>query len=75
MPTAREIDLRNRAVVAFSLSTGVRDGAVISLKLKHVDLGTDTVSHDARDVKAKFSKTFVSHFFPVGDEIRQIVEE
>jgi integrase/recombinase XerD len=38
------------------------------MKLKHVDLITNSVFQDARDVKTKFSKTF-STFFPVGEEI------
>jgi integrase len=32
-----------------------------------------TGARDARDVKTKFSKTFTTFFFPVGDEIRQIL--
>lgn len=30
---------------------------------------------DAREVKTKFSKTFTTYFFPVGEGIREIVEE
>jgi integrase/recombinase XerC len=33
------------------------------------------VFQDAREVNTKFSKTFTTIFFPVGDEIRKIVEE
>lgn len=43
------------------------------MKLKHLDLETDTVFQDAREVSTKFSKTITSYFFPVGDDIRQIV--
>jgi integrase/recombinase XerD len=45
------------------------------MRLKHVDLAAGSVFQDARDVKTKFSKTFTTFFFPVGDEIRQIVDE
>jgi integrase len=38
MPHATEIERRNRALIAFTLATGVRDGALASLKLKQVDL-------------------------------------
>src|SRR4051812_32662147 len=38
MPTSTEIQLRDRALVAFTLLTGARDGAVASLKLGHVDV-------------------------------------
>jgi integrase len=68
MPADTEIERRNRALVAFTLLTGVRDRAIASLKLKHVDLAAGCVHQDAREVETKFSKTFVTYFFPVGDE-------
>lgn len=72
MPSATEIERRNRALVAFALLTGARDTAIASLKLKHVDLRAGCVHQDARDVKTKFSKTFTTYFFPVGAEILAI---
>jgi integrase len=75
MPVGTEIERRNRAVVAFALLTCARDGAIASMKLKHVDLTAECVYQDARDVKTKNSKTFTTYFFPVGDEIRGIVAE
>jgi integrase len=62
-------------LVAFILLTGARDSAVASFKLKHIDLATDRVHQDAREVKTKFSKTFTTFFFPVGADIRQIVAD
>ena len=73
MPASSAIEKRNRAVIAFILLTGVRDGAAASLKLKHIDLADGKVVQDAREVRTKFSKTFTTWFFPVGDEVRQIV--
>jgi len=75
MPRNTEIERRNRALIAFTLLTGARDSAIASMKLKHVDLSANNVNQDAREVKTKFSKTFNAFFFPVGDEIRRIVEE
>ena len=75
MPEGSEIERRNRALVAFTLLTGARDSAIASMKLKHVDLKEGCVYQDAREVKTKFSKTFTTYFFPVGDEVRQIVAE
>lgn len=75
MPANCEIERRNRALVAFTLLTGARDSAIASMKLKHVDLVVGCVDQDAREVKTKFSKTFTTYFFPVGDETRQIVAE
>ena len=74
MPTQTEIERRNRALVAFALLTGARDSAIASMKLKHVDLIEGCVHQDAREVKTKFSKTFTTYYFPVGEEVRQIVD-
>lgn len=73
MPLTSDLDRRNRALIAFTLLTGARDSAIASLKLKHIDLETGCVHQDAREVKTKFSKTFTTYFFPVGDDIKQIV--
>lgn len=73
MPAASEIERRDRALVAFTLLTGARDSAIASMKLKHVDLVNRCVDQDAREVKTKNSKTFTTYFFPVGDDIEQIV--
>lgn len=75
MPTVTDIERRNRALMAFTLLTGARDSAIASMKLKHVDLIANRVNQDAREVKTKFSKTFNTFFFPVGDEVRGIVAE
>src|SRR5665647_2425634 len=75
MPTATAIQRRDRALIAFTLLTGARDSAIASMKLKHVNLIAGCVDQDAREVKTKFSKTFTTYFFPVGEEIHQIVLE
>jgi integrase/recombinase XerD len=73
MPVDTIIGRRNRCLIAFTLLTGARDSAIASMKIKHVDLINGSVYQDAREVNTKFSKTFTTTFFPVGDEIRQIV--
>ena len=75
MPTNSDIALRNKAIIAFTILTGMRDNAIASLKLKHIDMMSNSVYQDAREVRTKFSKTFTTYFFPVDDEIRQIVED
>jgi len=75
MPADTAIERRDRALIAFTFLTGARDSAIASMKLKHVDLAADCVEQDAREVNTKFSKTFTTFFFPVGDEIRRIVAE
>src|SRR6185312_16962867 len=73
MHAGTDIELRNRAVVAFTVLTGARDGAIASLNCKHVDVVEGKIVQDAREVRTKFSKTFTTWFFPVGEDIRQIV--
>jgi integrase len=75
MPAGSEIESRNRALMAFTLLTGARDSAIASMKLKHVDLKEECVYQDAREVRTKSSKTFTTYFFPVGEEVKQIVVE
>jgi integrase len=75
MPSGSEIERRNRALVAFTLLTGARDSAIASMRLKHIDLLAGCVRQDSREVKTKFRKTFTTYFFPVGEEIRDIVAE
>lgn len=73
MPSRTVIDKRNRAIIAFTLLTGARDGALASFRLKHVNLNTGAVFQDGREVNTKRRKTFVTHFFPVGSEPLDIV--
>jgi integrase/recombinase XerD len=73
MPSKTEIELRDRALLALCLLTGVRDGAQASLKLKHIDVVEGKIFQDAREVNTKFAKTFTTWFFPVPAEVRQIV--
>jgi len=75
MPTATEIDRRNQALIAFTLLTGARDGAIVSLKLKHLDIAEGKLVQDAREVKTKFSKSFTTWFFPVPGEVQKIVAD
>src|SRR5215467_12249700 len=73
IPAITEIERRDRALIAFTALTGARDGAIASLKLKHVDMDQGRLDQDARQVRTKFSKSFTTWFFPVGDDIRHIV--
>jgi integrase len=75
MPASTEIERRDRAVVAFAILTGARDGAIASFKLGHIDIAEGKIDQDAREVRTKFSKSFVTTFFPVGDDIRAMVAD
>src|SRR6516225_2619407 len=73
MPTSTEIERRDQALIAFTILTGARDRATASLKLKHIDVHQGRVNQDARQVNTKFSKTFTTWFFPVGEDLVQII--
>lgn len=73
MPCSTAIEMRDRALLAFVILTGARDGAVASAKIKHIDLVEQSFYQDARDVNTKFSKTFTTYFFPVGELPLRIV--
>jgi integrase len=75
LPFETVLEKRNRALIAFTLLTGMRDKAITSLRIKHVNLEDAVVFQDARDVDTKFSKTFNTYFFPIDDEIKSIVSD
>ncbi|SHI12977.1 tyrosine-type recombinase/integrase [Desulfofustis glycolicus] len=75
MPAVTDIERRNRALIALTILTGARDSAIASLKLKHIDLVASCIYQDAREVKTKFSKTFTTFFFPVGEVFRSILTD
>lgn len=68
MPEETETERRNKALFAFFMLTGARDGAVASLRLKHINMIDECVYQDARDVKTKNSKTITTFFLPVDEE-------
>jgi integrase/recombinase XerD len=73
MPRETELEKRDHTVVAFTILSGARDRAIVSFRLKHIDVEQGLVQQDAREVNTKRAKTFPTWFFPVGDDIRQIV--
>lgn len=68
------VERRNKALFAFLVMSGVRDGAAASLRLKHIDLFEGQVNQDAREVKTKAAKTIVTTFFGVTPEFRDCFE-
>lgn len=67
MPFEDEFEKRDKALFAFFMLTGARDGAVASLKLKHVNIVLGHVFQDAREVKTKNAKNIMCQFFPVDE--------
>lgn len=70
MPFETDFQKRDKALFAFFMLTGARDGAVASLKIKHVNVALGHVYQDAREVNTKAAKTIWVQFFPVGAEYR-----
>jgi integrase/recombinase XerD len=75
MPQSNIIEQRNRALFALTILTGMRDSAIASLKLKHIDLEKRFVLQDPNEVKTKFSKRIDTYFFEIGEDITTIVVE
>ena len=73
MPASTEIERRDRALIAFTILTGARDRAIVSFRLKHIDVEHELLEQDARQVHTKGAKTFTTWFFPVGSDIQKIV--
>ena len=74
MPNGSDIEKRNKALFAFFMLTGARDGAVASLKLKHVNLADGHILQDGRDVNTKNGKTIDTWFYPVDPAYRECFE-
>jgi integrase len=75
MPGVSDVERRNKAIIAFATLTGARDGALASFKLRNLAIADGVIHQDARSVKTKFSKTFSTAFFPVGDDFEKIARD
>ena len=74
MPKTNTVERRNRALLAFTLLSGARDGAIITMKMKHVLWAEREVSQDPNEVSTKGSKMIQTWFFPVGKAFESEVE-
>ncbi len=75
MPKTTAIERRNRMLVAFTLVSGARDGSIISMQVKHVDLINKQVHQDPNEVDTKAGKQINTWFFPVGPFFIKEVED
>lgn len=73
LPHATPVEKRNRALVALTILTGARDGALRTLRVRHLDLATSRLLQDPREVATKFSKQINTTFFPIGGDAAEIV--
>lgn len=69
-PQDTEMQKRDCAIVAFTVLTAVRDDALVSLKLRHVEKNKRVLNQFASDgVNTKYRKNFKTFFFPFIDSI------
>lgn len=67
MPSTTPRDMRDKALFGLLCLTGIRVSALISLRIKHVDLADKSVTQNPREVATKFGKsmhTFFAQGFP-----------
>ncbi len=72
MPDATPRELRDKAIFALLCLTGIRVGALISLKIKHVDVEDKSVTQNPREVATKRGKsidTFFAKGFKEAEEV------
>lgn len=72
MPADTAIEERNRALIAFIAITGIRDGAAVTLRLKHFDPVRNLIIQNPNEVKTKFSKRICTFLLPVNDRLTSI---
>jgi integrase len=75
MPGESDLERRDRALIAFAILSGMRDSAIATIRLRHIDLAQGRVFQDGRCVHTKNRKTMTTAFFPVGDEAARIVTD
>lgn len=75
MPSNTVIERRDRALFALAILTAMRDSALISLRLKHIDADREFVDQNPNQVKTKASKQIFTYWTPLGDDLKAIVKE
>jgi integrase/recombinase XerD len=75
MPSETAIEKRDRALIAFTAITGIRDGALVSLKLKHFDANRCLVLQNPAKVSPKFGKRIDTFLFPLGETFEAIFHD
>ena len=75
MPYKTPTERRNRALIAFTALSGARDGAIISMAVKHIDFAKREIMQHPDEVDTKNSKLIVTWFFTVGEEIETVVRD
>lgn len=73
MPYEMDIQKRDRAIFALVCATGIRDAALISLKIKDINLETGVVWQNPKHVKTKNRKGIQSKLMDIVPNSKEIV--
>lgn len=66
-------DRRDRAIFAMAFVAGLRESALITLRVRHVDVVLKRVHHDGRDLNAKNGKSFEIDWFPRSEPFQAVL--
>jgi site-specific recombinase XerC len=69
MPASNPLEIRNRAIIAMFICTGIRIAALATLRGKHVNVHTRWINQDPREVETKFSKHIRTYCLNLGTEL------
>ncbi|MEQ8740600.1 MAG: tyrosine-type recombinase/integrase, partial [Hoeflea sp.] len=75
MPKSNPIELRNRAIIAMFITTGMRVSALITLRGKHVNMHTRWINQDPREVRTKFSKHIRTYCLDLGSGLLDAIRD
>lgn len=72
LPQETLLDRRNRAIFAFSYLAALRENALITLRLRHVDVDRKVIWHDGKELRAKNGKSFEIRWFNRTDAFAKV---
>lgn len=58
------LERRDRAIFCLAYVGALREGALITLRLRHVNINAREIEHDGRDLRAKNGKDYTISWFP-----------
>ena len=73
MPATTPRELRDKAVFALLCLTGIRVAALVSLRIKHVNLTEESVTQNPREVATKFGKSIDTFFAKNFEEAQDVL--
>lgn len=74
MPEGDEYQRRDKAAFALLMLIGARVSALGTLRLKHLNQKAGTIYQDAREVRTKNAKTFISALLPIDPMYRNFLD-